>query len=82
MYYEEKVIDGVLCCRHRPNDEFVPVRFGELRREVLTRLVVDRSGEHPIPRMERLEVWVRWPQKRQDKERGKTVWCIEEPEKD
>jgi len=30
MYYEEKVIDGVLCYRNRPNEDFEPMSQKQL----------------------------------------------------
>lgn len=30
MYYEEKIINGVLCCRYSPNDEFQELSQAEI----------------------------------------------------
>ena len=35
MYYEEKVIDGVLCCRGAPDGEFTPLSAEELTDKLL-----------------------------------------------
>jgi len=33
MYYEEKIIDGVLCWRNNPDDEFTPYTAEQLSRK-------------------------------------------------
>lgn len=35
MYYEERVINGVLCCRSSPNDDFRPMSIQALTAKVV-----------------------------------------------
>lgn len=34
MYYEEKIIDGVLCCRHSPDAAWAPVSQEDMSRKL------------------------------------------------
>ena len=44
MYYQEKVINGILCCKHSPNGEWV-----ELAKQTLTeRLMKYKQALHTI----------------------------------
>ena len=35
MYYEEKIIDGILCWRNKPDGDFKPCTLEELSAEVV-----------------------------------------------
>ena len=35
MYYAEKIIDGVLCCKHMPNAEWKPLSAKQLTNQIV-----------------------------------------------